>query len=356
MSKAVNKQRRILLVRNDKVGDLVLATPAIKALKKTFPDALVSALVSVYAKDVLTNNPYVDKVIAEDEKGAHKGLTGVFALAREIRKEKFDTAVVVFPFFRNALAVFLAGIPQRISTGFRWYQFLFNRLTYLNRSKALNHEIEYAMDLAEMAGAERIKCYPELFPGGDDARYADDFLSSSNMVKSRDIIVGINPGSGLSARKWPEDRYVDLSRILIEKYKAKIIIFWGPGEDETAESMKERIGKGSYIACRSTILQLAALISRCSLFVTNNTGPMHIASATDTPMIAIFDPKKACAPERWGYRDEKRIVLKPDIECTDSCRRNKCGYDECMETVTVDMVFEAVQRLLPSKNINQQEN
>jgi len=305
-------------------------------------------------KMCFSNNPYIDKVFTEDVRGAHRGLMGIFALAGEIRKEKIDTAIVVFPFFRNALSVFIAGIPLRISTGFRWYQYLFNRLTYLNRSKALKHEIDYAMDLAEMAGAEPLKEYPELFPADDDNKYAEEFFSANDIIKGKDIVVGINPGSGLSARKWPEKNYVDLSRLLIKRYGAKIIIFWGPGEEEMAERMKKDIGAGCHVSCKTNILQLAALVSQCSLFVTNNTGPMHIAASTDMPMIAIFDPKKACAPERWGYRDEKRIVLKPEIKCEDSCKRMKCGYGECMELITVEMVLNSAQKLLQLENRNQQ--
>lgn len=350
----MENQRRILIVRNDKVGDLIIATPAIKAIKRSFPEGRISALVSVYAKDVLLNNPYVDKVFMEDARGKHRGLRGIYALAGEIRKEKFDTAIVVFPFFRNALSVFLARIPLRISTGFRWYQFLFNRLTYLNRSKALKHEIDYAMDLAEIAGVKPLKGYPELFPSDDDFKYAEQFFSANDIKKGRDIVVGINPGSGLSARKWPENNYIDVSRLLIKSYGIKIIIFWGPGEEKMAEDMKKDIGAGCYAACETNILQLAAIVSKCSLFITNNTGPMHIAASTDTPMIAIFDPKKACSPERWGYRDEKRIVLKPGIECEESCKRMKCGYGECMEMVTVDMVLNMSQKLLKLENRNQQ--
>lgn len=355
MPKTSKNQRRILVVRNDKVGDLIIATPALKALRESFPDAFISAWVSIYAKDVLSNNPYVDKVIVEDENGKHKGLRGLLLLVEEIKKERFDTAVVIFPFFRNALAVFLARIPIRISTGFRWYQFLFNRLTYLRRSKALRHEIDYAIELVEMAGAKPIKGLPELYPSKDDYNYAEDFFSKNGIRKDNNIIIGINPGSGLSARKWPEKCYIELSKRLIEKIGADIIIFWGPGEKAMAEEMARAIGKGSVIASETNILQLAAFISNCSLFITNNTGPMHIAAATDTPMIAIFDPKKACAPERWGYEDEKRIVLKPHIDCNDSCRKKRCGYDECMELVTVDMVFKSAQKLLGSEILNQRK-
>jgi len=337
--------RRILLVRNDKVGDLVIATPAIKALRKSFPNGHISALVSKYAQDVIKGNPHLDTVIVDDSKGTHKGISGIIRLAGELRKEDYDTAVVVFPFLRTAILLILAGIPTRISTSGRWYQFLFNRTVYLKRSKAEKHEIDYALDLIKLAGAEPQHSMPEIFPAKEHFLYADEFLLSQG-IKKEDILIGINPGSGLSARKWPEKNYGELSKALKKNFGAKVLIFWGPGEEELAENVRINGGEGSIVACKADILQLAALISRCSLFITNNTGPMHIAAATNVPMISIFDPKFACSPVRWGYEDSRRIVLKPDIKCTTSCDERKCGYDECMDLVTVDMVMSATGKLI----------
>ena len=336
-----NKENlRILLVRNDKIGDLVLATPAIRALRETYPKSYIAMLVSSYARDVVVGNPDLDEVIVEYE----GKLSNFSQLLQEVRSRRFDVAIILFPFFRTALLAFLCGIPLRISTGFKFYQFLFNRLIYLRRSKGLKHEIDYNLDLVRLIGADTLNKKPCITVNREDEEYVDRFLKEIG-VKNNDILIGLNPGSGFSARKWREEYFAELAVMFKQRLDAKVLILWGPGEKELAEKVLKLANGTAKLAFETKIKQLAALMKRCNLIVTNNTGPMHIAAAVGAPMVELFDPKWACSPVRWGHHGNGNIILKPDIDCRKKCTLEDCEHFDCMDMITVEMVFEASKKI-----------
>lgn len=343
-----NKENlRILLVRNDKIGDLVLAIPAIRALRETYPKSYIAMLVSDYASDVVFGNPDLNEVIVE-----HKGkLSEFLKLLEKVKSRKFDVAIILFPFLRTALLAFLGGIPLRISTGFKFYQFFFNRLIYLRRSKGLKHEIDYNLDLVRLIGADTANKKPCIAVSRDDEEYVDRFLKEIG-IKNNDILIGLNPGSGFSARKWKEKYFAELAVVFKQRLDAKVLILWGPGERELAEKVLKLANGTAELAFETRIKQLAALMKRCSLIVTNNTGPMHIAAAVGIPMVELFDPKWACSPVRWGHNENGNIILKPDINCTKKCDSEECDHFDCMDRITVEMVFEASKKILDGKKIH----
>ena len=339
-----NENLRILLVRNDKIGDLVLATPAIRALRETYPKSYIAMLVNDYARDVVVGNPDIDEVIVE-----HKGeLNEFLKLLKEVKGRRFDVAIILFPFFRTALLALLGRIPLRISTGFKFYQFFFNRLIYLRRSKGVKHEIDYNLDLVRLIGADTINKKPCIPVSREDEEYVDRFLKGIGM-KNDDILIGLNPGSGFSARKWREEYFGELAVIFKQRLGAKVLILWGPDERELAEKVLKLSNGTAELAFETKIKQLASLIKRCNLIVTNNTGPMHIAAAVGAPMVELFDPKWACSPVRWGHPENGNIILKPDIDCTKKCNSEECGHFDCMDRITVEMVFAASKNVLAGK-------
>ena len=335
---------RILLVRDDRVGDLVLATPALRALRETYPKSYIAMLVSRYAKDIVEGNPCLDDLLVHNRDGFLK-------LLREVKEKKFDVVIVLFPSLKTALLGFLGRIPLRISTGFKFYQFLFNRLIYLRRSQSLKHEIEYNLDLVRLIGADVKDKKPSVVINKEDEEFADKFLEGGG-IKRGDLLIGLNPGSGFSARKWSEENFAELAKILNKELGARILILWGPKDKDLAKKVSDLSGGVAGLAFETNLRQLAALMKRCALIVTNNTGPMHIAAAAGASMVEIFDPKWACSPLRWGHHGDGNIILKPDIDCRKKCGPEECEHSDCMDKITVEMVFEASKKILENKKIN----
>jgi len=346
LKKLKKENLRILLVRNDKVGDLVLATPALRALRETYPESYIAMLVSEYAEDVVLGNPDLDEVIVDKK----NGFNGFLKLLREIKGKRFDIVVILFPSFKTAVLAFLSRIPLRVSTGFKFYQFLFNRLIYLRRSKGLKHEIEYNLDLVRLIGADTKDKRPSIVINREDEEYVDKFLKEIG-IRDNDLLIGLNPGSGLSARKWSEKHFGELAMMFKQKLNARILILWGPEEKELAERVLKFAKGAAEPAFKTSIRQIAALMKRCSLIVTNNTGPMHIAAAVGSPMVEIFDPKWACSPLRWGHPENGNIILKPEIDCNKKCDLEECEHFDCMDMITVDEVFKASCRVLENKKM-----
>jgi len=334
---------RILLVRDDRIGDLVLATPALRALRETYPKSHIAMLVNTYAKDIVVGSPDLDEVLVHNRDGFLK-------LLKEIKEKKFDVVIVLFPTFKTALLGFLGRIPLRISTGFKFYQFLFNRLVYLRRSQSLKHEIEYNLELVRLIGADTKDKNPAVVINKEDEEFVDRFLKDAG-IKSDDLLIGLNPGSGLSARKWKEENFAELAKNLSKKLNAKILILWGPKDKELAKKVSDLSGGVAKLAFETNLRQLAALMKRCTLIVTNNTGPMHIAAAAGATMVEIFDPKWACSPTRWGHTGDGNIILKPDIDCRKKCDPEECEHFDCMDMITVEIVFEAACNILENKKV-----
>ncbi len=319
----------VLIARTDKVGDLVLATPAAELIKKAMPYERVIFLCSSYAQEVLEDNPYIDEVIAIDRNASP------FEIAKRLKPLNISIAIVLFPTLNVSLGVFLAGIPVRCSTGFRWYQFLFNKLTYLRRSKCMLKEWEYNVLLVQIGipTLRSLTAHPKVFPSERDVERAERLLAG----KKRPIIL-IYPGGGKELR-WPKEHFKRLC-ILLEAKGATPVVTVGKNEEHMISEFKRWA-----IDRVLSLGELAALMKLCDVVVSNNTGPMHIAAALKRPLIQIFDPRWAVNPKRWGHNYTGASVLRPPLPfCNGKCKN--CKYRPCMEMITVENVYKEIERCL----------
>jgi len=183
----MNERKKILLVRTDRLGDVVLTLPMLPVLRTHFPDAHLAILVSAYPAEILHRNPYLDEVLLYDDSVK---LVPFFQLLRSLRMRRFDTVVVVHPTLRLALLAFLAGIPIRVGTGYRWYSFLFNRRVYEHRKDSKRHEAEYNLNLLAALGCQWKPPleFPIQIPEEDNDRVTRE-------VEPRPG-TGVRPGSG----------------------------------------------------------------------------------------------------------------------------------------------------------------
>lgn len=337
--------RRILVTRNDKLGDVILATPVFLSLRRSFPDAYIAALVSPAGYEVVKDNPHLDEVLVDDEQGKHQGLWGFRQLVAEVQNRQFDTALILFSDWRMGQLCLLAGIPQRIGPATKPAQLLYTRRIRQRRSESIRHEARYNLDLAEDIGAAPV-CRTEVYTSFEAKQAAEQFINKLR-VSSKKPLIGIHPGGGGSSRTWSVTRYAELANGLTDELGAAIFITHGPGEEEMLERLSSDLKIPPYRYPGDYSIQvLAEIIKHFDVFISTNTGPMHLAAAVGTSSVSLFSPLIVCRPQRWGPIGNKNIVLMPELpECKD-CRPDKCANPDCLDLIPAKQVMEAAVKLL----------
>ena len=330
---------RVLLVRTDRLGDVLLSTPVARALKKADAANHVTMMVSPYTKPILDSSPHVDDVITYEEEQSDR------ELLRKVAGGNFDVAVILHPTLRLAWILARAGIPERYGTASRLYSFLFNRRIRLRRSVAGLHESECNLAMVEPLCGKSHDLLPEVFITDAERAETEDLLRRL-VLNSKDF-VAIHPGSGGSARDWPLHMFASLADAVMNRLGKKVLVTGGTDEVELVSRMTALMnGSPATLAGELDVRQLASVLQDAAVLVTNSTGPMHLATALGTPVVAVFCPMEGCNPARWGPIGEGNIVLRPDVPNCRDCVGEGCTHYDCMERVSVEMVLGAVERLL----------
>jgi heptosyltransferase-2 len=336
--------KRILIRSTNWVGDAVITTPAIRAVRKNFPEAKISLFAKPWVAPIFYNNPYIDNILSYDDAGKHKGLSGIPRLSKELRKEKFDLAILLQNAFEAALIAVLAGIPNRLGYNTDARNLLLTHCIRLTPALKRVHQIDYYLGILEGASLKSDSRQLTLVVTDEERKHAEKILAKHG-ITGKDRLIGINPGAVFgSAKRWFPERYAALS-VKLQKYSgAKIAIFGGPGEKALGQHISELMGNRCVNFCGKTSLREAvALIERCQLFITNDSGLMHVAAALDTPQIAIFGSTDHVTTSPGSPRS--RIIRVP-VPCS-PCLKPDCPIDHrCMKNITVDMVYDAAVTLL----------
>lgn len=337
---------RFLIVRTDKIGDVILTIPVITNIRLAYPDAFIGFLGREYTRKILENNPDLNEFIVYDPAKAHKGLKGIMELANLLGKYKFDAAIVVFPVFRAALALSFTEIPARIGVGYRWYSFLFNKREYFHRSNVEKHELEYNLDLLKPLGIEIKDKSLKIFLNDADKGFADNFLNNNGLTGGFKLI-SVHSGKTKSALNWSIKNYIELINKLSELQGVKAVLVEGKNEENiTMEVMKSLKNKPAVLRSDADIKQVAAVIGKMKLHISGNTGTMHIAAAVGTPTISFFNPVRVVSPKRWGPRGNKSVTIQPEgLECK-KCNGRKCNKYNCMDLIKVNDVIGKIKELL----------
>ncbi len=337
---------RILMTRTDRLGDVVLSTPAIKAARDKYPGAYIAFMVRPYAKDIVEGNPYLDEVIIYDKYGKQKSLLSTIMFALFLRKKKFDLAVMLHPTNRAHLIAYLAGIPKRVGYD-RKIPFLLTKKVPHLKQEGKKHEIEYTLDLLRSIGITAKE--RELFvPVRENDMKKIRKLLNEYHVGTGVPLVAVNPGASCPSKRWKPENFAVLCDALSAKHKARILIVSDGANkkfaDAVAKSMKyEPVN----LAGKTGVGEIAALFSRCKLFISNDSGPVHIACAVGTPVISIFGRKDpGLSPKRWGPTGRKSVVFHKDAGCG-ICLAHNCriGF-KCLEAITPAEVLASAEKLL----------
>ncbi|MDD5692595.1 MAG: lipopolysaccharide heptosyltransferase II [Candidatus Omnitrophica bacterium] len=337
---------RILIVRTDRIGDVLLSTPVIKALRQKFPQAYISMMVSPYARDIVEGNPYLDEVIVYDKDGKHKSFFRSLKFSSRLRKKKFDLAIILHPANRAHLLTFLAGIPERLGYN-RKLGFLLTRRIEHTKQKGQKHEAEYNLELLSELG---ITGNPlELFmPVRDDSEKWAQELFVNEGIRDGDKVLAINPGASCPSKVWPAERFAEAAEKLAERYNFKILILGGPKDMRLADKVEQGIkGKAINLSGKTSVSQMASLLKRSRLFISNDSGPVHIASALGTPVISIFGRAQAgLSPRRWGPLGKRDKYLHKEIGCIQCLAHNCVKEFACLKAIGVSDVLAAAESIL----------
>jgi len=320
--------RKLLIVRDDRLGDVILTLPAIERLKAAYPDAVLGLLVRPYLAPLASMFGPVDSVLA----------TGG-DLRRTIRDFGPDAAVCISRRPAAAQALRRAGVRRVAGTGRRWFSFLFDRRVEASRRVAVRHELEHALDLAALAGAA---AGPVRFPievPAETTRRVAAWLDAHGIAGQPLVL---HPGTAGSCPGWPPARWRQLAALLREADRP-VVITQGPADEAAMAAFKDtgfpRFAKG--------LSELAALLSAASLTVSNSTGPIHLAAAMGRPTLAIHAPWKSCGAERWGpYRgDGWALVVEHPGARRWSHRRRRRSAAALMDQLPAETVYRVVDSL-----------
>jgi lipopolysaccharide heptosyltransferase II len=342
-------KERILVVRTDRVGDVILSTPVLEAIKSRFPHSHLTILVSAYAAEVVKNNPHLDDVIIDDCDNKHKGIWGMFRLTKEVRSKGFDVSILLKPTLRLASLLFLTGIRYRIGTGYRFYQLFFNSKVYVHRKMNLRHEAEYNLDLLRPLGIQPGEIRPRIYLQAKEELFAQEIWKKFE-ITGEDTVVVIHPGSGQSSLNLPARRFAQAADRLAEEIGAKVILTGSEEEKGLVDFIKSRMEHQVFdLSGRTSLRQLAAILKRSDLVIANSTGPMHLAAAVGTPTVAVFCPIFSAGPIRWGPYGEGHEVILPPVPVCEKCRPERCPHYDCMEKIKADHIVSKALFLLKRK-------
>ncbi len=337
---------KVLLVRTDRLGDVILSTPVATLLKLAHPEAEVRMLVRPGVAPLVRLHEDVDRVVELPEP-ANTG-----ALTRLFQEEDPDAVVVLHPDFRLALATWLAGIPRRIGTRYRVYSFLFNEPVRVHRKRSSKHELELNVDTAAPLGLARIDEAKPLFrfrvPEEVERRVVRRLAKLGADPQARGIV--LHPGSGGSARDWPVQRFAELARLVHQTGLGPIWVTGTGPEQGLVDELIERSGVPLLrLDGQLNLPELAALLQRARAMVANSTGPLHLAVAVGTPVVGLYCPIGPCHPRRWGPYGRPEAVLVPPVPECDRCTTSCVHYD-CMLKITAEQVLEKLEDILANSS------
>jgi heptosyltransferase II len=345
-------RENVLVFHTAFIGDIVLMLPMLQVLRQHFPEASITVVVIPAVADLVAQHPAVSRVIAYDKRGAHRGMGGMRALWRQLRLERFTTAIVPHRSLRSALIARMAHIPRRIgfstSSGARLFT---NRVRY--RPDA--HEIDRDLSLLQpLIGTMPERCLPVVNITDRDNEAAEHLLAevlAHRPTAKQTPIVALAPGSVWATKRWPARSYAALAESLVSEDLTVVLVGGGRDRDLCDEIKRTLEGRLSVIDAvgKLTLTGTAALLTRCRVLVSNDSAPAHIAMGVGTPVIGLFGPTvPAIGFAPVGPRDQVLQVL--DLECR-PCNihgGNECpiGSFECMQGISVQRVKAAVQQIL----------
>lgn len=343
----VNSSLNILVIKLSALGDVVLSIPTIRVLRKYFPGAYISLLIGKNYSQVVRGCSYLNEVIIYHQYKGWSRWKEIWRISRILAERCFDISIDLQNNKSSHLIAYLAGIPRR----YGYCKGLTSR--FLTRrqvgAKIKISPVKHQFRVLSFLGLDPDKqdTRLELWPSEQDRKYIDNLLKNE-WVNNTQILVGINPGSGSRwpSKRWPAQNYARLCQALARR-NIRTIITGTQQEKKLAEDIAMLSdAKPIIVSGRTTLLQWAALIQRCKVFICGDTAALHMATAVGTKCVVLFgptDPARHVPLET--LRDEGHIIIRKDLKCS-PCYKGRCYSQRCMKDISVDEVLYSVLKLL----------
>ena len=341
----MTRSPRILIVRTDRIGDLVLSTPAIRAVRACYPNGYLAALVQPATRPLLDGHPALDDLFVLDKQGRHHGWAGMRRLADDLRARRFDLALILHTTTRVVLLTWLAGIPRRVGYARRLGWLLTDPHPYEKRFGE-RHELDYTLDLVRAAGIPADDRTLEIAWSPAGQGVVAQWLAQAG-VGPADRLILLHPGASCRSKRWPPARFAAVADRLAAA-GARVAVFAGPGDEGLAREVQRQARTPVLMPpAPFTLAELPWLLKRAQGLISNDSGPVHVASAAGTPVVAVFGRwGGGLSPTRWGPTGPRSAVLHHDVGCR-PCLAHRCriGFI-CLDAVTVDEVVAAAERVM----------
>ncbi len=340
---------KILIRSTNWIGDAIMTTPAVRSIRANFPNAEITLLALPWVADVFTASPRVDHIFVYEKNGRHQGLRGKLTLASDLRKNKYDAAILLQNAFEAALITTLARIPVRGGYTTDGRGLFLTHGVKKHSDIGMKHQVHYYQEMVAGLGLTPGKDQLELFLTPDVRRDAKQGLQQYFFQHGNVPVIGLNPGAAYGpAKRWPAEKFGRLAQLVCSQTDALLLIFGTDADCEAAAhiaaAVSDQTGRILDLTGKTNLASAMAYIDRCDAFVTNDSGLMHVAAALRTPTIAIFGSTDHIAT--GPYSDRARVIRKP-MDCS-PCKETHCPQDhfQCMERIQAQEVFSSVQALL----------
>ena len=324
---------------------VLFTTPVFRAIRKRYPDSYLAVIAEPHGCEIISGNPDIDEIFVFDLKRNtnSKNLKEQIGFIKNLRGKKFDLVVDLYNGGRAPLFACLCGARYRLGGDNNWKKIFFNML--YTPDPAIKHCIESELDKIYPLGIKDNLNKDMIMYISDEDR---KFINKMFDIKPNELVIGINPGAGCPSKRWKVEGFAKVGDMLIERYKAKVIIIQNLGQEKTlAYQIRDLMRNPASIASELNLKQLAALTEACNIFISGDTGPLHIAIAMGTSTVTLFT---STIPELASPISGEHRVIYKGIRC-DNCLKQNCRDLRCVQAISPDDVLGEVDFLLQDRDM-----
>jgi len=335
---------RLLIRGTNWIGDAVMTLPALASVRRTFPEARISVLAKSWVADVYRLCPHIDEVLVFESPGRHDGVLGKIRLARELHKSRFDAVILLQNAIEAAIIAGLARIPIRAGYNSDARGWLLTHSVQRTREIKTVHQTRYYLEMVKALGCADIPVEVQL-----EARKKSDppveAILDRYAIDREVLLIGLAPGATYgAAKKWFPERFAAVADRLADDRPARILLFGSAADQASTDRVRQHARHPVIdLAGKTTLREAIAVMARCHIFISNDSGLMHVAAALGVPTVAIFGSTN---PVTTGPVGRRTVIVRRDAPCS-PCLKTSCPTDfRCMEQLGVDDVYQAARRMM----------
>jgi len=333
--------QKILVIQLRRIGDCLLTTPLVRALRDNFPDSGIDFLVEPASRRVFQGNPFINRILTYDPQNP-------LSWIRRVRQERYDWVIDGLSNPRSALLTMTSGASLRAGFSVPFWKIAYN--VAVERPFLPEYAARTKLRLLESAAAKQgLRLAPhnlslDFFTSPEEKEFAKDWFRSQGF-KDGLPVVALSPTHRRAVRRWTPKGFAALSKLIQKSLQLPVVALWGPSEEDQLQEVLSLAGNAMVPFPKTTLGQMAAIIERCSLMIANDNGPKHIAVAVGTPTLTLYGPTH---PSNWNPPETEphRFIQVQGLGCL-GCNLNHCPYrHECMEWLDPETVFQTVQAIM----------